>query len=103
MLVSVGQEEVLAVKPPVEKCSVQVFIHHFQVCRLADRCQRLFGRSYEPVLGVVIDEDPFGVADLVGERCVTVRKQDFIPFVVFQIGSVFGDSVYGQRVVASGM
>ena len=49
----------------------------------------------------VIDEYFERIADLVGQRNITVGQQYFVLFVVDQIESVVRDAVYGEGLCAS--
>ena len=100
-LVGVGYEEVLGRYSPCEECAVQVLVHHFEKSRFARSCIGAFGRGGQPVFGIVIDEHLFRVANSVSERHVAVGKQHFVAFLVREVESVIGYSVYRQCVVAS--
>lgn len=86
---------------PCEECAVQVLVHHFEESRLAGNCIGAFGRGRQPVFAIVIDEYLFRVAYSVGKRYVPVGKQHFVAFLVCEVESVIGYSVYRQCVVAS--
>ena len=85
LLVAVGEEEVLAVEPPVEKRPVGRLVHHAQVTRFVGAQQRRFGRRHQPVLGVVVEEYLFLVADLVRQRGVAVGQQNLVLLLICEV------------------
>ena len=101
LLVAVGQEQVFARESPVEECAVQVLVHYAQESRFSFAQLRRFGRGDQSVFRIVIDEYFERIADLVGQRNITVGQQYFVLFVVDQIESVVRDAVYGEGLCAS--
>ena len=85
LLVAVGEEEILAVEPPVEKRPVGRLVHHAQVARFVGAQQRRFGRRHQPVFGVVVEEDLLFVARLVCKGYVTVGQQNLVLLLVRKV------------------
>ena len=102
LLVAVWQEEILSVEPPVEERPVGGLVHDLEKPGLPGAQQGCFGRSHEAVFGVVVEEYLLPISDLVGERRVAVREQDFVLFPVGEVESVFRETAYGERLRVSG-
>ena len=98
-LIPVGQEQVFGREPPVQKCSVNRFIDHFQAGRLADRRQRAFGRSHQPVFRIVVNENFQRNPGFVIDGYVTIRQQHFVPVFVREIESVVRNPIDFERII----
>ena len=103
LLVAVGQEQVFARESPVEECAVQVLVHYAQESRFSFAQLRRFGRGDQSVFRIVIDEYFERIADLVGQRNITVGQQYFVLFVVDQIESVVRDAVLVSFIGGNGL
>ena len=101
LLVAVGQKEILALQPPVQKRPVHGLVHYFQIARFARAQQRRLGRRHQTVFRVVVDEDFLAVAGFVRQRDIAVGEQHFVVFLVLKIESVVRYAADGERVVAA--
>ena len=66
-----------------------------------DQLRNLLGSAFASVEALGVFGNERRIADLVGQRNITVGQQYFVLFVVDQIESVVRDAVYGEGLCAS--